>query len=202
MIRLEAFHPELAGDQRRNLGADRALRIADVVLELHFLAALERRTGVNDHLRVQRFRHFVAAFDRTVMGSRPRIGLDEQGVEIEIVEMGAAAADLHQQFGVADHFGQRPRAERSEDFAHFLGDEAEQVHDLFGGAHEFFAQFGLLRADPDRAGIRMALAYHDAAHGDQRGSADPEFLGAEKGGDDDIASGLEAAVGAQYDAVA
>ena len=48
----------------------------------------------------------------------------------------------------------------------------------------------------------MALAHHDAAHGDERRRADAEFLGAHHGGDDDVAAGAQAAVGAQDHAVA
>ncbi|MCY1170030.1 hypothetical protein D9M73_100880 [compost metagenome] len=48
----------------------------------------------------------------------------------------------------------------------------------------------------------MALAHHDAAHRHQRQRADAELFRAQDRGDDDIASGLEAAVGAQLDAPA
>src|SRR3546814_3826713 len=50
--------------------------------------------------------------------------------------------------------------------------------------------------------VRMALAHHDTAHGDQAERPDAIFLGPQYGRDDDVASGLEPAVGAQADAVA
>jgi hypothetical protein len=62
---------------------------------------------------------------------------------------------------------------------------------------ELGAQRLVLRADADRAGVGMALAHHDAAHGDQRGGADAEFLGAQHGGDHHVAAGFDAAIGAQ-----
>src|SRR3546814_1199124 len=57
-------------------------------------------------------------------------------------------------------------------------------------------------ADTDGAGVRMALAHHDAAHRDKAQSPDAELFGAENRGDDDVAPGLEPTVGAQPDAVA
>ena len=71
-----------------------------------------------------------------------------------------------------------------------------------GRAGEPLAQVGALGADADRAGVGVALADQDAAHGDQRQGADAVLLGPQQGGDDDVAAGLEAAVGAQGDAVA
>ena len=41
---------------------------------------------VLDHLRVQRFRHLVAALERAVAGMRTRIGLRQQRIEVEVVE--------------------------------------------------------------------------------------------------------------------
>ena len=43
----------------------------------------------------------------------------------------------------------------------------------------------------------MALAHHQTADGDQAGRADAELLGTEHGGDDDVASRAQPAVGAQ-----
>src|SRR3546814_15659882 len=57
-------------------------------------------------------------------------------------------------------------------------------------------------ADADGAGVGVALAYHDAAHGDQRGRAHAELLGAEDGSDHHVAAGLDTAVGTQGDVVA
>jgi hypothetical protein len=67
----------------------------------------------------------------------------------------------------------------------------------FSGVPVNLARSFVLGADADRAGVGVALAHHDAAHGDQRGRADAELLGAQHGGDHDVAAGLDAAVGAQ-----
>jgi hypothetical protein len=46
----------------------------------------------------------------------------------------------------------------------------------------------------------MADAHHDAARGDERRGGEAELLGAEQRGDDDVAAGLELAVGLDRDA--
>src|SRR3546814_790285 len=126
----------------------------------------------------------------------------EDRVEVEVVEMLGAAADLAQQLGAADHLVEAAAAELGENLAHFLGDEGHQVDDLLRAAGEFGAELFILGADADRAGIAVALTHHDAAHGDEAQRSDAIFLGAENRRDHDVAPGLEPAVGAQADAVA
>jgi hypothetical protein len=93
-------------------------------------------------------------------------------------------------------------AEFSHEFAHFLGDEAHEVDDVGGIAGEAFAEFGVLGGDADGAGVEVADAHHDAAEGDEGRGGEAELLGAEQGGDDDVASGFELAVGFDGDAAA
>jgi hypothetical protein len=122
--------------------------------------------------------------------------LTSKGVQVEVVEVLAAAADLHQQVGAANDFLQRTDAQAGQDFADLLGDEGEEVDDFFRRAGEAGAEFLVLGADADRAGVGMALAHHDAAHGDQAGGADAELFRAQHRRDDDVAPGAHAAVGA------
>src|SRR3546814_12955012 len=75
-----------------------------IVGELHPLAALEQGLGVVQYLRVEAVGHRVAEI-RThraalIVG---RVDLGEDRVEVEVVEMLGAAADLAQQLGAADH---------------------------------------------------------------------------------------------------
>ena len=89
-----------------------------------------------------------------------------------------------------------------EELAHLLGDELEEVDDELGLAGELLAQLGVLRGDADRAGVEVADAHHDAARHDERRGGEAELLGAEQRGDDDVAAGLQLAVGLHDDAVA
>ena len=83
-----------------------------------------------------------------------------------------------------------------------LGDEAHEVDDVLGLAREVRAQARVLRGDAGRAGVQVADAHHDAAEGDQRRGGEAELLGAEQGGDHDVAAGLQLAVGLDGDAAA
>ena len=198
---LQFGHAEAARDHRRQPGADGPLRVADVVGELHLLAVGEQRARVLDHLRVQRVGHLVAPRHRAGPPVRAGVGLDQQRVQVQVVEMGRAAAHLVQQVGPPDHVLERARAEAGEDLPHLLGEEAEQVDHLLRRAREPVAQFRVLRAHPHRAGVGVALADHDAPHGDQGRGADAVFLGAEQRRDRYVAAGLQAAVDAQLHAV-
>ena len=93
-------------------------------------------------------------------------------------------------------------AELRHDRARFLGDEEEEVDDVLGAALELRAQHRVLRRHPDRAGVEVALAHHDAALGDQRRGREAELVGAEQRADDDVAPGLHLAVGLHADAAA
>src|SRR2546421_296517 len=78
--------------------------------------------------------------------------------------------------------------------AHFVGDEAHEVDDMLGRAHELGAQLRILRGDADRARVQMADAHHDAAQRDERAGREAELLGAEQSADDHVTAGLELAV--------
>ena len=41
------------------------------------------------------------------------------------------------------------------------------------------------------AGVGVALAHHDAAHGDQRGSGEPKLLCSQHGGDSHVTTGTQ-----------
>ena len=73
---------------------------------------------------------------------------------------------------------------------------------MVGLAGELRAQLGVLGGDADRAGVQMADAHHDAAERDEGRGGEAEFLGAEQGGDGDVAAGLQLAVGLDGDAAA
>ena len=96
----------------------------------------------------------------------------------------------------------RAEAELGEQLAHLLGDVLEEVDDVLGLAGVALAQHRVLRRDAHRAGVEVADPHHDAARDDQRRRREAELLGAEQRGDDDVAAGLELAVGLDDDPVA
>ena len=124
------------------------------------------------------------------------VGGHEDGGEVEalgfpVVDGVADVEHVH----AADHVVERAEAELGHDLADFFGEEEEEVDDVFGLAGEFLAELGVLRGDADGAGVEVALAHHDAAERDERRGGEAEFFGAEQRGDDDVAAGLELAVG-------
>ena len=185
---LQRVHAIAAGDVGREPRADRAMHVPHIVLELHLLAVDQHRPGVLDHLRVKGVRHLVPALERAVPGQAARVDLRQDRIEVEVVEIGAAAAHLLEEIGPADRLVERAQAERGQDLAHLLGDEAHQVDDLLGRARELLPQIVALGADPDRAGVGVALPDHDAAHGHERGRADAVLLGPQQRRDDDVAA--------------
>ncbi len=109
---------------------------------------------------------------------------------------------LLEEAGVADEIIEPPDANLSHDFAGLVGDGIEIVDDHFRRAFELGAKLGIGCGDADGAGVEVALADVNATHGDHGGGAEVELLGAEDGGDNDVAAILDAAVGAEDNAVA
>src|SRR5690606_8534914 len=121
-----------------------------------------------------------------------RLHLVEDTGEIETV--GLPVRDhllLLEQFRGADDLVQRASAERGQDFAHLFGNEEEVVDDVLGRALEALAQDRILRRDPYRTGVEVALAHHDAARRNERRGGKAELVGPEQRADDDVAAGLQ-----------
>ena len=114
----------------------------------------------------------------------------------------ASAIDGVDLVDAADHFVDGAEAELGHVLAHLFGNEEEEVDDVLRLALEARAQHGVLRGDADRAGVQVALAHHDAAHGDERRGGKAEFFRAKQRGDHDVAAGLQLAVGLHADAAA
>ncbi len=99
----------------------------------------------------------------------------------------------------ADHFVHSAKAQLRHVLPHLLGKKEKEIDDMLGLALELLAQRRILRGNSDRTGIQMALAQHDAAHGDQRRGGKTELLRAEQRGDHHVAAGLQLAVGLYAD---
>ena len=96
MAGFQPRHAELAGDLRAHLGADRTVRVPDVVSQLHLLTRVEQRAGIGDHLGIQRLWYLVAALQREIAGMPAGIGLHQQRVQIHRLEGGALSAGQKQ----------------------------------------------------------------------------------------------------------
>ena len=67
---------------------------------------------------------------------------------------------------VANHLIEGAEAQFSHVLAHLFGDKEEIVDYMLGLPGETRAQDWVLGGDAHRAGVQVAFAHHDAAHGD------------------------------------
>src|SRR5438445_664195 len=78
----------------------------------------EELPGIADHLGIQGLGHFVAALQRAIAGIFAGIGLGQDRVEIEIIEIGGTPVHLGQQIGAPDHLVERAGAQAGQDLAY------------------------------------------------------------------------------------
>ena len=102
---------------------------------------------------------------------------------------------------LADDLADRSCPERGKLEPEVLGDRQREPLDLLGCAGELGPEVRALGGDPGRTGVEVALAGHVAAERDERRRPEPELLGAEQRGDEQIPADLQAAVGPEDDPV-
>ena len=194
----QTLRPPAAGDFAADDGADHAMHVPDRQVGPHLLFALDRRLAeLAQHGVVQRFLQAVVLGNLAEPAHLRRdFGLVKDAGEIQApgLPMIHRLLDL-EAVGPADHLVELAETKLGHQLAHFLGDEPHEVDDMLRFAREAFAQLRVLGGHAHRAGVEVADAHHDAAHRHQRGGSEAEFLGPEQGGDDDIPTGLELAVG-------
>lgn len=190
-------------------GADGAVDVANGDLGADRLGVLGgvRGEGVGgelDQLVVERLlQAVVLGGDLVADGAVGQVGDVEERLQVQALGLPVGDGPLGvEEFGVADGLLDGAEAQFGEEFADLFGDELEEVDDELGLAGEPLAQHRVLGGDADRAGVQVADAHHDAAGDDQRRGGEAELLGAQQGGDDHVAAGLELAVGLHDDAVA
>ena len=181
-----------------------AVGVADRHTDAHGAALFQRRARLFNELLVQGAFQAVVLCNAAV-GWRPfGAGRDcQQAGEVNarrlpVFHRGPGFQQIHP----SDHFGDGGEAQLGHNFPQFLGHEVEVVDQMPRLAGEAFAEFGVLGGDAHRAGVEVAFAQHNAAVDDEGGGGHAEFLGAEQGGDGDIPSGFELAVGLHHDAAA
>lgn len=72
--------------------------------------------------------------------------------------------------------------------------------DVLGLTAEAVTQAAVLRSDAGGAGILLAIALHEAAHGDERHGRKAKLLGAQQAGDGNVGTVHEFAVGLEHHA--
>ncbi len=134
---------------------------------------------------------------------RRDLGPVENPRQIEAADLLPRQSPAHlQQVAAPYHLVEAAETEARHQFAHLSRDEGEIIHYMLRVPPKFHPQLRILGRHADGTGIEMAGAHHDAAEDHQGGRGESEFLGAEKGGENDVAPGLELAVRLHRDAVA
>ena len=103
------------------------------------------------------------------------------------------------QVGAAHQLVHGANAQFRHDLPQLLGDEQHEIHHVFRLAGEAAPQGGILGSNAHGAGIQVAHPHHHAAHGDQGGGGEAEFLRAQDAGDGHIPAAHQLAVGFQPD---
>ena len=121
----------------------------------------------------------------------------------KIQQVGLAVArhlNLAQALGTADHLVDGAEAQTRHDLAQLLGNKEHKVLNVLGLAAEAVTQTAVLRGDAGRAGVLLAVALHEAAHGDERHGRKAKLLGTQQAGDGDVGAVHELAVGLEHHA--
>src|SRR5258706_985012 len=191
-------------DLAREHRSDRAIAVEDARGDLDRPLRCEGGCGLGDQFVVESLGEAVvlrlALMHRdTFVDAR----LVEEPGEVEAFRFPVLDCRAHvEELGMPDHVLEAAHAEPGHPLAHFLGHEEEVVDDVLGLALEFLDELRILGGDPDRAGVEMALAHHDAALGYEGRRGEAEFVCAEQGADDDVAPGLHLTIGLHGDSAA
>lgn len=125
----------------------------------------------------------------------------QHGRQIEQVCLAVARdLDLAQALGMADHLVDGAEAQARHDLAQLLGHKEHKVLNVLGLTAEAVTQAAVLRSDAGRAGVLLAVALHEATHGDERHGRKAKLLGTQQTGDGDVGAVHELAVGFEHHA--
>ncbi len=103
-------HAKPAHNMRRQPCTNSTLGVFDIVRQLHLGSIFKRKLGINNHLRIQRIRHFGAgtatAADQFIFA----VSTHQNGVKIKVIKRSITAAYLRQQIGTTNHLLQCGKA--------------------------------------------------------------------------------------------
>ena len=167
----QPVRPVAPSDLAREYAADGAVDVTDRHrAQLDRLRVLQRGRASLDEVPIERVLQHgylrARAAARRVGG---QLGHCQDHREIDVAPLPVVDRLAHvEQVGASDQILEPAHAETGHDLPHLLGDQHQVVDGLLGRAAEALAQLGILGGDPDRAGVQVADAHHDAAHRDQR----------------------------------
>ena len=172
---------------------DCAVRIVDHGREFHRLAFLEGILHERDDfatVKVDEFFRFIILIE----GLATFNGLEDLA-KVEMLCLVEFNGVVHvEQVAAAASIVKALETKAGEDFTDFVGDEVQEVLDVFRFALEMLAEFRILRGKAHRALVRMAAAVHNAAERYEQVRGEAEFFGTEECADHDVTTSLELAI--------
>src|SRR3954452_19290272 len=151
-------------------GADCPVHVAHLRPEGDRSSVFNRAFRFSEQLMIERFPEAVVlTLQLATADARRNLWIVKDSLKVETTCLPMFNARLQlDQVDSPDHFVHCSETELRHPAANLFRNKEEEVHDVLGRACKLLAQFGILRGDPDGASIEVALAHHDAAHGDQR----------------------------------
>src|SRR5579859_4347664 len=180
-------------------GAHGAMNVADGHAEHNRRAVLNGLLRHLDQLAIERLVECVVLRLQAAtahMAGHRRIVKNRRKIDSRSLPVGHGFA-LNQAINPANHFVDGAEAELCHDPAQVFGNEEKEIDHVFGRAVELLAQLRVLRGHAYRTSVQVALAHHDAAHGNERRGGEAELFGSEQRRNGYVASGLEFAVSLQ-----
>ena len=108
---------------------------------------------------------------------RTDLGPDQESTHVQPLRLEVLDAFTHvESIGSADHVLEAPESQLGHELAHLFGDEEEVVHDMLWLSGEPLAQNRILGSHPNRTGVQMAFAHHNAPRGYQRCGREAELI--------------------------
>mmetsp|Transcript_89151 Transcript_89151/g.212861 ORF Transcript_89151/g.212861 Transcript_89151/m.212861 type:complete len:217 (-) Transcript_89151:3518-4168(-) len=123
---------------------------------------------------------------------RQLVGWRQDGLQLERAH--AVGRVRAQHLGVANELVHVPEAHLGHEHSHLFSNEQEIVHNVLGKPFEFLPQHRVLGGNAYGASVEVALAHHDAAHSDERGSGKAKSLRAQQGRNDHIPARAQLAI--------
>ena len=187
------------GDFVTHGGAHTALGVADIQIDAHRLPLLQGRQQTLDQGRVDGRRSGLRFRQQAVLPHRcGNVRLMKHGRQIQpagfpVINGQGSLQAVHP----SHHFRHRAKAKVGHDLAQVFGYKSHEVHEVFGAAGKFLAQFRVLGRNAHGAGVQVANPHHDTPQTYQRDRTETEFLGTQQAGHGHIPGRFQLTVGFQ-----
>ena len=173
----QSRRPETPHYRGGNLRSHRSVDVADRQHQRLSFAVLQRGRQLRQKRSVERFFQLMilstaVAADSVFLGR----AIQHSG-EIHPGCFGIVRRrPLLQQITASDQILKARNAERRHNLAYFFGDEEKVIHDMLRPSLKTPTQHRILRSNPHRTSVEMALSHHEAAFHHQGSRRKTEFV--------------------------